>query len=387
MTAINPEILRWAREGAGLTLEQAASAIGLSGDRAPERLAEMERGEREPTSRQIAEMAKRYHRPLLTFYLREPPREDPKVHDLRTARQRDDTMQARLDALIRDVRARQALVREGLEEAEEAEPLPFVGSMKVEQGAAAIAGAMSETLDFDLTTFRKAPKASDAFKVLRAAVESIGVYVILMGNLGHHTTSIPAAVFRGLALADDVAPFIVINENDSRAAWSFTLLHELAHVFLGQTAISGYDGTERAEAVCDEAAALILLPRAELDDIQVGRVSLEELIEAIDRFADQRRVSRTMVAYNLLKARRIDREAYRELAERFDQERQERQPRRSSGDGPDYYVVRRHRVGGGLTRVVGRLMAEGVLSTTKAGRVLGVKPTAVERMTVGQQAA
>ena len=387
MPKINPQNLTWAREGAGLSLEEAARAIGLSGQEAVERLAAMERGEREPTRRQLAEMAKRYHRPLLTFYLPAPPREGPKAHDLRTTRQRDDTMQARLDTLVRDIRARQALVRAALEDVEEAEPLPFVGSVRVEQGAAAIAAATRETLAFDLAAFRAARGAEGAFKVLRAAVEGIGVYVVLMGNLGHHATSIPASVFRGLALADEVAPFVVVNENDTRAAWSFTLLHELAHVFLGQTAISGYGATAKVEAVCDEAAALILLPREELREFRADGGSTDELADAVGSFADVSRVSRTMVAYNLLKAGRIDPATYRALTERFDRERQERQADRKAGGGADYYTVRRHRVGDGLTRLVGRLVADGVLSTTKAGRVLGVQPMAVERMTAGKRAA
>lgn len=386
MPKINPHILTWAREGAGLSLEEAARAVGLSGQGAVERLVAMERGEREPTRRQLAEMARQYHRPLLTFYLPAPPREGPRVHDLRTTPQRDDTMQARLDALVRDVRARQALVRAALEDVEEAEPLRFVGSVRAEQGAATIAAAMQDALAFDLAAFRAARGAEGAFKVLRAAVESIGVYVILMGNLGHHATNIPAPVFRGLALADEVAPFVVVNENDARAAWSFTLLHELAHVFLGQTAISGYGAAAEVEAVCDEAAARILLPREELSAFGVDGSSTDELAEAVGTFADARRVSRTMVAYNLLKARRIDRATYRALAERFDRERQERQAKKAGG-GADYYTVRRHRVGEGLTRLVGRLVADGALSATKAGRVLGVQPTAVERMTAGKRAA
>ena len=387
MPKINPEILTWAREGAGLSLDEAARGIGLSGAKAAERLAAMERGEREPTRRQLAEMAKRYHRPLLTFYLPAAPREGPKAHDLRTTRQRDDTMQARLDALVRDVRARQALVRAALEDVEEAEPMPFVGSVRVEQGASAIAAAMREALGFDLAAFRAARGVDGAFKVLRTAVEGIGVHVVLMGNLGHHTTSIPASVFRGLALADEVAPFVVVNENDGRAAWSFTLLHELAHVFLGQTAISGYGAAAKVEAVCDEAAALILLPREELREFRAGGGSTDELAQAVGAFAEARRVSRTMVALNLLKAGRIDHDAYQRLAERFDQERREREARSRPSGPVDYFTVRRHRIGDGLTRLVGRLMADGAMSATKAARVLGVQPTAVERMTAGKRAA
>ena len=65
------------------------------------------------------------------------------------------------------------------------------------------------------------------------------MFVLLKGDLGNYRTAIDVEVFRGFAIADDIAPFVVINDNDSKAAWSFTLLHELTHLLLGQTGISG----------------------------------------------------------------------------------------------------------------------------------------------------
>ena len=41
-------------------------------------------------------------------------------------------------------------------------------------------------------------------------------------------------------------------------------------------------------------------------------------------------------------------------------------------NGPTYYIVRKHRVGTTLIRFVERMIHEGNLSTTKAGKVLGV---------------
>jgi hypothetical protein len=71
---------------------------------------------------------------------------------------------------------------------------------------------------------------------------------------------------------------------------------------------------------------------------------------------------------------------YRQLAARFDEDRLEF-PRKPAKGAPDYYVVRRHRVGQGLLALVDRMVAGGALTTTKAGKVLGVKPTAIGRMT------
>lgn len=380
MPKVNPAILSWAREKAGLTIEDAARAIGMSGEQAALRLEEMEVGKRDPTRRQLLKMSDKYRRPLLTFYLEKPPEAAPPTHDFRTLPDPEPGSEVLVDALVRNVRARQDLVRSALEDADEADRLPFVGAFEPDVGADGLAQAIRDIFGFDRTVFRQSRTYGDAFRVLREAIEARGVFVLLIGNLGHHTSNISPSVFRGMALADDVAPFVVINETDARSAWSFTLLHEVCHILLGQSAISGYDSEAAMERLCDDAAARTLLDLDELNDLPVTG-ELDDAVELIGEFANQRRVSRKMVAYNLLRAGVIDAPKYRAFANRFDEDRAEFQQQAPGGPGgPDYYVVRRHRIGPGLLGVVNRMVAEGALTATKAGKVLGVKPTAVGRM-------
>jgi len=379
MPKINPEILRWARETAGLELAEAARGIGMTGAKAAEYLEEMEAGAREPSRRQLVEMAKRYRRPLLTFYLSRPPGLGPKTHDFRTLPEQRQGSESLVSALVRDVKARQAIVAGALEDAQEAETLPFVGSMSLKDGPNRLAAAMLETIGVSREEFRGARNKDEAFRHLRDATERAGVYVILMGNLGSFHTDIDPEAFRGFAMSDPIAPFIVINENDARAAWPFTLLHELAHIFLGESGISGYRAELAVERVCDRAAAVCLLENGELDGLPAA-APLDELIEAITAFADDRHLSRKMVAYNLLRSGLINDLKYRTICERLDADRAEVAAARPKAQ-VNYYVVRGHRVGQGLIRLVNRMVAGGSLSSTMAGRVLGVKPTAVGRMT------
>jgi hypothetical protein len=95
-----------------------------------------------------------------------------------------------------------------------------------------------------------------------------------------------------------------------------------------------------------------------------------------------------LVAYNLLQAGTLSARSYRELSDLFDEERARGagQERESEG-GPNYYVVRRHRVGAALVDVVRRMLSGRVLSTSEAGRVLGVKPTNVARLVETTRAA
>jgi len=387
MPKVNPQILIFARETAGLSEEEAAKKLGMSG---PDRLRPLEAGERNPSRRQLTNMSAIYHRPLLTFYLPNPPRGSDRGHDFRTLPEgQAPGAEALVDALLRNVQARQSLVREALEEAEEDEPLSFVGKASMAEGVDFLVDSIHETLGFSVDDFRSEKSIDRAFSALRNAIEKAGVFVLLMGNLGTHHTDIDVAVFRGFALADDVAPFIIINEKDSRAAWSFTLMHELAHIWLGQTGISGHNGEAEIERFCDAVAAKFLLNFEELLEIGVREVDgINELKDRIGIFATERNLSRKMVSYNLLRSDLISRKNYQELSNAFDVERIEWTKEHPKQKGaPDYYIVRRHRVGPRLVNVVKRLVAGGSLSATKAGRVLGVRPTAVNRLVGGGRAA
>jgi len=390
MPKVNPQILKWTREAASLSLEEAAQKLGMSGDGAAERLEAIEGGDKDPTRPMLVRMSEKYRRPLLTFYLLGPPKKSDKGRDFRTLPEAPPTgTEALLDALLRDLHARQGLVRAALKEAEEDEPLGFVGSARITDGVNSLVESIRQTLDVSLEDFRQQRTIDDAFKLLRAGAERAGVFVLLMGNLGSHHTDIDVRAFRGFALADAVAPFIVINEKDSRAAWSFTLLHELAHIWLGQTGISGYDGEEEVERFCDAVAARYLLDPQELQQIgAAASIKPNELSDRIGEFANERNLSRKMVAYNLWRAGAISAVAYRRLSDSFDVERRALQAKgRESEGGADYYVVRRHRVGSALLELVRRMVAGGALSTVKAGRVLGVKPTNVDRLVANDHVA
>lgn len=385
MSAIQPKILTWARDTAGLSLKDAARALGFTdarGRTGAQRLEALELGEDEPTRPVLLKMSKTYHRPLLVFYLAEPPKTGDRGQDFRTL-PGHDKFDPDLDALVRDIKARQGLIRSMLED-DQAEPLEFVSSATTELSAPKLAARMAERLDFSLATYRAARTADDAFTYLRETIEASGVSVLLLGNLGSHHTNIPVQVFRGFALADNIAPLIVINDQDAKAAWSFTALHELAHLWLGQTGISGTDSENRIERHCNDVAGEFLLPASELRQlVPVLKLGVATISERIGQFSETHRVSRAMVAYKLYRAGMIGKTTWVALDQFFKEEylqfrQRQAEKNKNAEGGPNYYIVRRHRVGSALLRLVRRSLDEGTITYTKAGRVLGVKPRSVE---------
>ena len=390
MPRVNGEILKWARETTGLDRVEASRKLGIrstEGVPDPARLEALELGQSEPSRSLLAKMAKQYRRPLLVFYLPSPPRTSSRVDDFRTL-PGDQSAQdeAILDALMRDVRARQSMIRSLMEEEEEPALATFVGAAHIRDGVASLADRTRELLNFDLSAFRSDPSPDAAFSRLRTAVEDIGVFVLLVGDLGSHHTAIEVETFRGIALSDQFAPFIVINDHDARSAWSFTLLHELVHLWLGQTGVSGAWSNLVVERFCNDVASRLLLPIADLRSLVLSEgLDLATLTQRIGEFASERNLSGSMVAYRLFRHEAISRDHWVQLRNRFrelwrNQVSLQSARNRASDGGPNYYVVRRHRTGSRMIGFVARMLESGALTTTKAGRILGVKPSNVHTL-------
>ena len=238
-------------------------------------------------------MAKQYRRPLLTFYLPDPPRRGDRGQDFRTLPENHSmTADSLLDALIRNVSARQSMVRAVLEDEDDVEPLAFVGCMEMADGVSAIQSSIRSTIGVSLGDFRNQPSPERAFTLLRSGVESAGVFVLLMSNLGSYHTSIDLEAYRGFTLSDDIAPFVIINDQDSTSAWSFTLLHELTHVWLGQTGVGGARAGQVIEQFCNDVASHFLLPTEEITQLNVEEsTDIKDSELRVSDFARQRNLS------------------------------------------------------------------------------------------------
>lgn len=394
MPSVKPEILVWARETAGLTPEEAVKKLSIRDTKkatAIERLAGYESGAEDPSRPMLLKMSRHYRRPLLTFYLPKPPIKSDRGADFRSLplEDRSPGATAILDALIRDVQARQSMVRAVLEDEDEAPTLSFVGSRTVAEGEPAVIASLQSLLNFQLSHYRSLRSANAAFTYLRGCAEREGIFVLLKGDLGSHHTAIELEVFRGFSIADDKAPFIVINDRDAHSAWAFTMLHEMVHLILGQTGVSGLHSNNETERFCDDVASKFLFPDSEVGEIKITRKEeIDDIASRISDFAGKRNISRAMVAYRVYRAANISYAQYQQLARRFRAEwtrsrEIQREQRRTKDQGPNPYIIRRHRLGQKLTSLVRRTMDGGELSTSRAARILGVRPNQVQPLLSG----
>ena len=385
-------MLAWARDTAGFSIDEAANKLGLSSSKkmtGSEKLSAFEAGTAKPTRTQLLRLAKIYHRPLTTFYRDTPPRKADRGEDFRmlpghtTPRE-----EALLDALLRDIRVRQDLVRSIIEDDEDAKQLPFIGSLLIDTPAVLATNQIRATLDLEAEDWTHGFNSSNAlFTYLRNKIENLGVFVLLIGNLGSRHSKIETKIFRGFTISDSLAPFIIINEHDARTASIFTLAHELVHLFVGTTGISAdpsiqtpHTQTARIERFCNDVAGELLLPTTFLNRIEVI-TSIDQARAIISSIAEERKLSEPMVAYRLQRKGRLEDGIYPQLNAIYNQrgtDQQQNERDTESTSGPSYYTVRKHRLGKALLGLVGRTLRENQLTHTTAAKVLGVKPSSVE---------
>ncbi len=255
-------------------------------------------------------------------------------------------------------------------------PLVFVGSARIQDSPERVAEAMRQALALSVGDRQRLPTWTDALRQLVAKAEDAGVLVMASSILGSNShRKLDVEEFRGFALADDLAPLVFINAADSKAAQMFTLAHELAHLWLGESGVSdpvaGQLPAQRVERWCNAVAAEFLVPLAVLRREHQADVPIAEEIQRLARIF---KVSTLVALRRLFDARFIDEatlwQSYRDELARI------RALDRGGTGGGDFYRTLGARTGRRFARAVLSSTLEGQTLFQDAFRMLGVRKTA-----------
>jgi Zn-dependent peptidase ImmA (M78 family) len=228
-----------------------------------------EQEDAQPTLKQLEKFARATYTPVGFLFLSEPPVERVPIPDFRTvAAARIDRPSPDLLDTLYICQQRQEWYRD-FARSEGEDRLAFVGSSDVTSDIAETANRMRTALGLSIEERRRSPTWTDALRRFIEQADSLGVLVMVSGVVGSNTRrTLDPNEFRGFALADDLAPLVFINGADTKAAQMFTLAHELAHVWLGQSALSDVNPsatpTHRVEIWCNQVAAEFLVPLEDL---------------------------------------------------------------------------------------------------------------------------
>lgn len=377
---IKGSLLRWARARARLSLEQVAQKATVSQDKL--RAWEDERSQ--PSIRQAQKLAHILRIPFGFLFLSSPPQESPVLPDLRTvADATRDTYSADFLELLSDVLRKQRWYREFLK-SEEVESLPFIGRFRIGADANQVAEDVSQCLGINETLRSEAQTWENFLTKLIERAEGLRIVVMRTGIVGSDTHR-PLSVdeFRGFAITDDIAPLIFLNGKDSKAAQIFTLAHELAHLWIGQSGISNLylgrrplSSDNQIERFCNSVAAEVLVPQGSFLTRWSSNRAIDETVKNLTRYY---RVSTLVILNRAFGLRKL---SWLEYSEKYnaEEERLRALERKREQTGGDYYASVGTRNGKELAKAVVSAAYSERLLYRDAASLLGIGVSKLDRV-------
>jgi len=364
---ISRAVLEWATEKAGLTPQSFAELVSTR-DTARARIAD---GSLTPA--QAAKLAKRARIPFGYLFLSEPPKiKRPSIPDLRQV-QNAVPLSEDFYEVLEDVVAKQQWYAEYLSEAGD-QPVPFVGKFNKPAASqtAAIVKDMREVLKLEDKDRSSSPDVVAYFSKLSSKAENAGVLVIKTSYVkGATKRGLSEKEFRGFALSHPTAPLVFVNGKDAEVAALFTLMHELAHIWMGISGITDLNPkpTNGVERICNAVAGELLVPEGDFKSRWAGPNDLQQL-------ASHYRVSRLVIARRALDFGYVDQAFYDSVAQTS------KAPKKSGQPSP--WVTIPVRNSKRFTRTVVSEAMSGHTLLRDAASLLNVRPDTVVALAKGR---
>ena len=365
---LKPQVLKWARERAGLEADQLATKIKVKSKRV-----DFWENSGKITIVQAEKLARCTHTPLGYLFLSEPPEEHLPIPDFRTFGDQPPrrpspnlietvyTMQRRQDWL------RDEVIDKGIE------PLEFVAGYSRETDPEIVANAIRSTLGLEQDWAAHLSSWDNALRFLRQRIDDVGILLFLNGVVGNNShRKLDLEEFRGFVLVDNYAPLIFINNNDFKAPKIFTLVHELAHLFVGESGVSNpeefVEPQNVTEQFCNSIAAEFLVPAGHITNLW-NQYSDEN--EAFDKFARRYKVSRLVIARRALDLGMINQSAFYRFLEVS--QRDVSISQQPSSSGGDFWRTQNVRIGRRFGSEVVRALRDGRLLYRHAYELTGLR--------------
>ncbi len=296
--AVNPSLLAWAREESGYALDKIAKRLNVK----EEQVAAWEAGERQPTLRQVENLARFLHRPLSVFFMPRPPQMAPLATEYRRLPDVEPGHESpELRLALRQMLTRRENALNLMGELGEAIPEFFLRA-HLRESAAEVGQRLRLATGVELSTQLGWANEYEAWRQWRAAVERLGVLVFQFPKVS-------LSEVRGLALLRTPMPVAAVNGKEIPEARTFTLCHEVVHLMLAASNEEAPAARERrrgnewldVERFAEIAASHALVPGDALREMiaQLGLQRAEWSIENVRRIAKKFRLTPLATATRL----------------------------------------------------------------------------------------
>lgn len=373
---VNPDVLRWARETRGLTVEEVVRKLDRR--RVDSATVEAwERGDESPTYLQLERLAYVvYRRPLALFFFPSPPEETKPEDAFRTLPDQEiQRLAPRVFDILRDAQVFQIDVAELCDRRSPAENhiLKELGRFESTLPVDRMARRIRSFLGVELSTQVSWSNMGEALENWRNVLTESGVFVF------KGAFKLPG--LSGLCLYDTEFPIIYVNNSTSESRQIFTLFHELAHLLFGtggiDTRLDDYlhylkGDARRIEVKCNRFAAEFLVPDSDFRD-EVKRLSFSET--AVVRLSRRYKVSREVILRRLLDMRSIDQSKYDQFVEKW-----QRESPKKKGVGGNYYLNQRAYLGRAYLELAFSQYLQGRISDDRLADYLRVSVSSLPGM-------
>jgi|HubBroStandDraft_5_1064220.scaffolds.fasta_scaffold38404_2 Zn-dependent peptidase ImmA (M78 family)/transcriptional regulator with XRE-family HTH domain len=359
---VNGAVIEWARLRSGFTYAQIGNKLRVTEDQ----IVAWEKNQAHPPFDKAQQLADFLGVPFGYLFLSNSPVEKIPIKDFRLL---PDSYRpsANFLNLINDVLLRRDWYRDFLEDEGE-KPLGFVGAFTARDDPKVVAADIRSKLHISPSLRMSSYSWSDYMTSLARHADEARILVMRSSLVGHDTSRrLSRQEFQGFAISDKFAPVVFVNTADFIAAQTFTLIHELVHIWIGQSAVSNPNpasldavhGTAlsvaRIEQFCNQVAVEVLVPRLEFTDEWEPLTDREVMIE---RLSSHFWVSNTVIIRRAYELNKIKREEFFTLLDQF---KKKLRPRQKKGQF-SYFRNIAPRVSRRVTRAV--------LSDLKNGRML-----------------
>lgn len=342
------------------------------------KLSDWLKGELQPTLKQLEDFANATSTPLGYFFLEHPPIEELPIPHYRTVEDggREQPSPDLIETL-HIMQRRQDFMKEYFERYV-GDSLSFVGAYS---GASVqeLTDKINQLLDIKPGWAKGHRTYQEALNYLIDRCESKRIMVMVNGIVGFNThRPLDVEEFRGFVLVDDMAPLIFINGADAKSAQIFTLIHEIAHIIIGSSAVVEAsplnEVDESIEQLCNNAAAELLCPKDYFKRAWQTHYGDGEVYQTL---ANNFKVSPIVIGRRALELNIISRHEFFEFYNNYIKNIQENVS--SSNSGGNFHFTTRIRLGNLFSRVVMNETRSGDLQYTDAYNLTGLKRSTFEK--------
>lgn len=326
---VNPDVLRWARESANLTIDEVTIKVKKSF----EVIEAWEKGLDSPSYAQLEKLAYSiYKRPIAVFFFPNPPKGDDIKKSFRTIPESEfNRLPSTLIRQIRKARVKQENLYElcnGVNPSEGQLLNELKGSSGY--GLKELASTIRECLGISLSKQKSWDSIEIALETWRDAFEDLGIFVFKDAFRNDD--------FSGFCLYDKEFPLIIINNSVAKTRQIFTLFHELGHLLFETSGVDKLNDDfinvlpehdKDIEILCNRLTAEILVPSDDFE-LSIKGVRVDE--SAVTRLADIYKVSREVILRKFLDRGTVNESTYMELAAKWIEEAKKKQGRKGGGD-------------------------------------------------------